>query len=116
MMMKKSVRFLSLLFVVFAYFLITACVQMPTEKKTIVDMRPSISFRADNSLAHGARVVVDGLDMGRVGNYLEGEGALRILQGNHLLRVVHDSKILLEEKIYLGDGVNRTFTLSGVKK
>lgn len=84
------------------------CTQMPTEKQAIVDLRPQISFKADEN-SYGAKVLLDGLDMGSVGDYLDAKNSLRILPGTHILRVVLASQVLLEEKFYLGDGVNRTF-------
>jgi hypothetical protein len=34
---------------------------------------------------------------------------VRILPGTHVLRVVLGAELVLEEKFYLGDGVNRAF-------
>lgn len=85
------------------------CTQMPTEKQSISDLRPQIAFKADNEMIRSARVMVDGLDMGAVGDYLEGSAALRILTGTHVLRVVQGNQVLLDEKFYLGDGVSRSF-------
>jgi hypothetical protein len=69
--------------------LTTACTQMPTEKQGVSDMRPQISFKPGNEQVKAAGVLVDGLAMG----------------------VVLGSQVLLEQKFYIGDGVNRTFTL-----
>jgi len=88
---------------------LTGCTQMPTEKQGIADLRPQISFRPGNDIVRNARVTVDGLDMGLVGSYVEGSAALRILPGSHVLTVLQNGRLLLEEKFYLGDGVNRTF-------
>jgi hypothetical protein len=49
--------------------------------------------------------------MGAVGDYVEGIASLRIVPGTHVLTVVLGSQVLLEQKFYIGDGVNRTFTL-----
>jgi hypothetical protein len=87
------------------------CTQMPTEKQSISDMRPQIAFQANDNRTYNARVIVDGLDMGAVGDYLEGAAALRILSGSHVLRVASGVQILHEEKFYAGDGTNRTFIL-----
>ena len=90
--------------------LLTAgCVQMPTEKAGISDMRPQISFSALAESLHAARVSVDGMDTGTVGDYLANKSALRVLPGNHQIQVISSGAILLDEKTYLGDGVNRTF-------
>ncbi len=96
-----------------AFFLIglTGCVQMPTERQGVVDLRPQISFRfnpADVRM-NDARVFVDGLDSGRMGDYLDGQGSLRILPGTHSIRIVSGSEVLLEERAYVGDGVSRPF-------
>jgi hypothetical protein len=89
--------------------LFTACTQVPTEKQGISDIRPQISFKAANEQVKAATVLVDGLPMGSVGNYIEGVAALRIVAGTHVLNVVLGNQVLLEQKFYLGDGVNRTF-------
>jgi len=87
------------------------CTQMPTEKQSISDIRPQISFRAADDRTHGARVLLNGLDMGAVGDYLEGASSLRILSGSHVLRVASGGEVIHEEKFYIGDGTNRTFIL-----
>jgi len=90
---------------------LVGCVQYPTERQSVVDLRPQISFRfnpADVRL-NEARVLVDGLDSGRMGDYLDGKGSLRVLSGSHAVRVVSGSEVLLEERAYIGDGVARPF-------
>ena len=90
---------------------IYGCTQMPTEKQGVSDMRPQISFKVTDTQQHAARVLVDGLDMGSLGAYLEGLAALRIISGTHQVRVVLGNQVLLDEKFYAGDGVNRTFLI-----
>jgi hypothetical protein len=90
---------------------IYGCTQMPTEKQGVSDIRPQISFKATDTQQHAARVIVDGLDMGSLGAYLEGIAALRIVSGTHQVRVVLGNQVLLDEKFYAGDGVNRTFLI-----
>ncbi|MGH6803059.1 MAG: hypothetical protein ACREC3_06800 [Methyloceanibacter sp.] len=85
------------------------CVQMPTEKQSVSDMRPQIAFKAEGERARGARVFVDGLDMGVVADYIDGMAAVRVLSGTHSLQVRSGGDVLLDEKVYLGDGVSRTF-------
>lgn len=91
-----------------------ACVQSPTEKTSIVDQRPQITFRvADNaSGATHARVAVDGLDMGRVRDYLDGRASLRVTPGTHVIKVSDGETVFLNEQAYLGDGVVRPFNLT----
>lgn len=90
---------------------VIGCTQMPTEKQSVSDMRPQISFKTTDTQKHSARVFVDGLDMGSLGTYLDGVSALRIVSGTHQVRVMNGTQILLDEKFYAGDGVNRTFII-----
>lgn len=89
--------------------IVAGCTQMPTEKQSISDMRPQISFKAADVQVRSARVVLDGLEMGVVGDYVEGSTSLRILPGTHILQVVMGNQVVLDEKFYVGDGTNRTF-------
>lgn len=92
---------------------LAGCVQNPTERQSVVDLRPQISFRFDAADVRmsEARIFVDGLDSGRMGDYLDGKGSLRVLPGTHLVRVVNGSHVLLEERAYIGDGVARPFVV-----
>jgi len=93
---------------------LAGCVQMPTEKQSVVDQRPQITFRVagDVQRVAGARVLVDELDMGQVQQYLDGQASLRILPGMHLIKVQSGGNVLLMERAYLGDGVVRPFILN----
>ena len=92
-----------------ATLLFTGCTQMPTEKQSISDMRPQISFKPEGDRALNSRVLVDGLDMGIVSDFIDGTAALRVLPGAHLVIVTSGGGILLQEKVYLGDGVSHFF-------
>lgn len=91
----------------------SGCVQMPTESAGVVDMRPQISFKSLGS-ATGATVLVDGLEVGPLQAYLESSDkntsgtTLRVLPGTHQIRVIRGSDILLDERVYIGDGVTKT--------
>lgn len=90
---------------------IAGCTQMPTESTSISDLRPQISFKTDNESSQGARVFVDGLEVGFVRDFLSGTNSLLILPGNHVLQVKSSDRTLLDEHFYIGDGVVRSFTL-----
>lgn len=87
--------------------LLAACTQMPTEKQNVVDMRPRLSFKVTNESSLGARVYVDDQDVGTMGDYVDGKAAVRVLPGNHLVRVQLDGATIHEERIFVSDGVNR---------
>lgn len=93
---------------------LTACTQFPTEKSQVADLRPQISFKMNNPSQDllAARVLVNGLDGGMVGSYLEGQGALRVLSGTNRVRVMLGSRIVLDEQVYLGDGVTRSLIIN----
>lgn len=88
--------------------LLSACTQLPTEKQGISDMRPQISFQILSEELRAARVQVDGLDMGPVGDFREGVASLRILPGSHQISVSLNGRVMLDERLYVGSGVNRT--------
>ena len=90
------------------------CVQYPTEKAGVADLRPQVSFRVTSSdvQLRAARVLVNGLDVGVVGDYLEGQAALRVLPGKNTVQVVSGDHVILDQQVYLGDGVGRTLLIN----
>ncbi|MDO8787704.1 MAG: hypothetical protein Q7J42_06505 [Sulfuritalea sp.] len=107
--MRKTLTALSIAGILANTLILGACTQMPSEKQSVSDMRPQISFKAQSEFVQGARVLVDGLDLGSVGDFLDGIAAVRVLPGMHKVTVTSGSTILLDEKVYLGDGVSRSF-------
>lgn len=88
------------------------CVQMPTEKAGISDLRPQISFRWTDDSVSAARAFVDGMEVGSVADFKDGVAALRVLPGTHVLRVTFMGSTLVDEKFYLGDGTHRAFIIN----
>ena len=93
--------------------LAAACVQMPTEKQEVVDLRPQLAFALSdpNDDAAAYRVFVDDLDMGPAASYSAGRNGLKVLSGTHAVRVEGRGKIVVQERVYLGDGAVRTITI-----
>lgn len=100
--------YIRMLLIVLVTLLASACTQLPTEKQSVTDMRPQLSFKIMDDGLRDATVFVDGLAMGSVGQYGEGIAALRVISGNHHIRIDLNGRVLVEEKLYIGDGVNRT--------
>jgi uncharacterized lipoprotein YajG len=88
--------------------LFSACSQIPTDKQSAVDMRPQISFKPTSESTLNARVYLDGRDVGSVSEYLEGQSALKVLPGKHIVTVVLQNQNVLQETIYVGHGISRT--------
>jgi len=111
MLLKKAL--LGSLFSIILFATLAGCVQYPTERQTIIDLRPQIVFRFEsaNPQFNDARVLVNGLDSGRLVDFIEGKGSLRVLPGMNTVRVVNGMEVLLDERAYLGDGVTRPFNV-----
>lgn len=104
---------LRLTLIMLACALAAGCVQMPTEKQSISDMRPQISFKVNSSDQRitSARVLIDNIDIGAVQEYLDGVSTLKLVSGTHQLRIIQGQQILHEERFYAGDGVTKSFVL-----
>lgn len=110
--MPNSVRSTGVLVsVLLAALLVFGCSQIPTEKQSAVDMRPQISFKIVNENVRGARVLVDGLDMGSVDEYQENQAALKVLPGKHVVSIVQRDQLVYEESIYVGHGISRAIVV-----
>ena len=106
----KRIRAVSAwLFLMLGAVALPACVQMPTERQSVSDLRPQISFKVVDSRAQAARVVLDGLDVGSVQEFRDGIASLRVLPGSHRLQIVSGGESIYEESFYIGDGVTRSF-------
>jgi hypothetical protein len=96
------------LLLVCAAILVSSCVQLPTEKQEVADLRPRLSFSVPENIdPQRYRVVVDNLDMGALADYSGGQRALKVLSGTHVIRIQGDGQTIHEERIYLGDGATR---------
>lgn len=105
----RRLRYLALLAVLGT----AACVQLPTEKQAVVDLRPQFSFTLADPNDDPAlyRVFVDGLDMGIASDYSAGRNALKVLPGTHVVKVEGRGRVVIEERVFLGDGATRTILI-----
>ena len=83
-----------------------ACIQPPTSTASVSDMRPGLAFKTSGAL--DAAIFIDGQNVGTVGQYLEGEALLRVLPGTHQVQVMRGSAMLVDQRVYVADGVNKT--------
>lgn len=93
--------------------LTAACIQMPSERQEVADLRPHFSFALADSRddASAYRVYVDGLDMGSAASYMSGRNSLKVISGTHLVKVEGRGRVVFEERVYLGDGATRTIMI-----
>ncbi|WP_432454960.1 MULTISPECIES: hypothetical protein [unclassified Agarivorans] len=89
---------------------LSGCVQMPTSTSSTLDNRPQLIFSSAGSTKDLATYTlqVDGLEMGSIVDYHDGNKALKLLSGTHVVEVFDGDKSVLKQKIYLGDGVTKT--------
>lgn len=92
---------------------LVGCVQYPTEKAAVADIRPQISFSISEGDAHlkSATVYVNGLEIGKAGDFLDGKAAVRVLPGSNVVKVMDGPTRVIEQTVYLGDGVARSIIL-----
>ena len=102
----------SLATIVFALSLLTACVKMPTENSHMIDNHPTISFSSSRDLSTGDYVLyVDNLKMGDISKYQAKKNSLMVVSGSHIIKVEYMGKVIMSEKIYLGDGTSKTLVI-----
>jgi len=90
---------------------LAGCAQVPAATPG-VDPRPQITFRfaADDARMQDARVVVDGADAGRLGDFADGR-ALKVERGVRIIKVLTSAGVALDVRTHLGDGVTRPFSV-----
>lgn len=94
---------------------VAGCIQMPTERRDAVDLRGQLALRLQdpNTQVAAWRVFVDDIDMGFLSDYVtpSADRQLRLLPGNHVLRIETPAGPVVNERIFIGDGMTRTFTV-----
>ena len=83
----------------------------PTSELRIPDDRPRLAIRG---APQDAILYVDGLAMGPAQQYNGQEAALLVEPGTHKIEVISKGKTLLQEKIFLGGGEQKTLNIPGV--
>jgi hypothetical protein len=49
--------------------------------------------------------------MGTASSFSAGKNALRVLPGTHILKVENRGRVVLQERVFLGDGATRTILI-----
>ena len=71
-----------------------------------LDERPRLvfTFGSVNEELPTARVLVDGVDVGALGEFAFGSGALRVSAGTHRISVTFFDRVLLDQTVSVTDG------------
>lgn len=104
------VRLSALSAIVLAFFVLTGCVNTPTEMVQTKDDRPFIMFSGAQS---GDVVVLDGINLGLASDYITGKSGMRIESGTHILQIKRAGETIFNQKFYVSDGISKTFTIGG---
>jgi hypothetical protein len=77
------------------------------------DERPRLvfTFGSVNEELPSARVLVNGIDVGTLGDFAFGSGALRVSAGTHRISVTFFDRVLLEQTVTVADGERRTLSV-----
>ena len=99
-----------ILSVIVLAFWLGAC-QMPSETVVIGDNSAGVSFRIAADTDQVYEVYVDGLLMGKARDFQEGKAILNILPGSHIIKVVSNGQVVLEDKLYVAAGANKVLVV-----
>jgi len=83
----------------------------PSTSVDVSDNRPTIAVKgaSANSVLH-----VDGLSMGLANKYNGSPNVLLVEPGTHKIEIIDNGKTALSQKVFLGEGENRTFSVGTV--
>jgi hypothetical protein len=109
--MKKTVSIFAVAASLAGVLALGGCSPMPTQSQSPTDRRPQISFKATTERVLSAQVILDGIDMGQVGSYLEGDASLRTSSGPHMLIVASNNRLIYQQTFHADIGYSRVFTV-----
>lgn len=90
---------------------ITACsTTQPEVVSHSVDTRGSIAFEAKAN--DDVDIYLDGKFIGQAEDFLVNEKQLKVNQGSHKIVVIDGDDVIYQEKIFIGNGVNKVIVLN----
>ncbi len=96
-------KFLATLTMAFA---LVAC-STPVTQIQSVDLRPTLSI---SNAPSGSVLTIDGVVVGDAGAISAGKQAIMLTPGTHQINVSYNGSSLINEKIYLGEGLHKTLS------
>ena len=94
----------------FAVLLVLGGCAMPVEQVQTLDERPTVLVRGTTA---GARMMVDGLDVGAVVGAHGLPQAIRITSGTHVVEVMDGGRTVIRERLFVSGGVLTTLIVPG---
>lgn len=99
-----------LIFIFASMFFVGCANTNPEEVSSSQDNRGSIAFQANED--DDLDIYLDGNYIGQAEDFLVNENKLMILPGSHKLLVQDGKKIIYQEKIFIGNNVNKVIFLN----
>ncbi|WP_019528162.1 hypothetical protein [Dasania marina] len=84
-----------------------------THTSAIIDDRPVLVFNFESGKPSSpVTILIDNLAMGDAIDFQNGKQGLKIISGTHIIKLEYKGRIILEDKIYVGQGSTRTININ----
>ncbi len=90
---------------------LVAC-STPVTQVQSLDLRPTLSI---TNAPTGSVLIVNGITVGDAGKISSGKQAIALTPGTHHVEVNYNGRPLINEKIYLGEGLNKTLSVGATQ-
>lgn len=94
-----------LLATVLAVFVLAGCARTITTQTEVIDTRPVVSFVVNGNTT-GLHLFVDGLDQGALSNYQYPSSAIRLLPGQHKIKIKQNNIVVYTDARYFSEGID----------
>ncbi|MDZ4299001.1 MAG: PEGA domain-containing protein [Moraxellaceae bacterium] len=95
------------IFAVVAIALTLVACSTPVTQVKSVDLRPTLSI---TNAPSGSVLIINGVTVGDAGQIAAGKQAVVMNPGTHHVVVALNGQMLINEKIYFGEGLNKTLS------
>lgn len=95
------------MFAVIAIALTLIACSTPVTQVKSLDLRPTLSI---TNAPNGSVLQINGVTVGDAGRIASGKQAIALNPGTHHVVVTLNGQMLINEKIYLGEGLNKTLS------
>lgn len=113
--MRNNRVILQYITTVFIVIIISGCISTEAVKSSsVIDDRPMIKFEIEGTknTDEAISIYINNLYMGNAQDYLSNDKYMKIIPGTHALRLETNNKVILSQKIYIGEGSTKTITIN----